>query len=143
MARHAREADADTMQWLDKNLEDEKDWQNQNAVTKGPSEQEGGFSAGLFVRDKFGTKHEVYHYHDSEGSAHATLAPADAKLVIDKGWGERHVLSGQLPLASLRDAIPLTYIMIYAPRNKEELEVHRLVARSAVEWSLKQLHKGT
>ena len=107
-----------------------------SSVFKAPSEQEGGHSGAIFVGKKSGGKSEVYHYHHSDGSAHATLAPSDAKTVLDHGWGERHVLSGQLPTVKLREKIPLTYIMIYAPRSEEEVDVHRSIAMAAVNCAL-------
>ena len=109
-----------------------------SSVFKAPSEQEGGHSGGIFVHKKSGERIEVYHYHHSDGSAHATLAPNDARMVLDRGWGERHVLSGQLPTAKLRGRIPLTYVMIYAPRSEEEVELHRSVAIAAVNWAVEQ-----
>lgn len=42
---------------------------------------------------------------------HVSLAPRDARLVIERGWGERFGLSGSL--------LPVTYIMVYAPRPGE------------------------
>lgn len=36
--------------------------------------------------------------------------------VIERGWGERHPLSGT-------PVIPKEYLLIYAPRDQEELDV--------------------
>jgi hypothetical protein len=58
-----------------------------------------------------GTFNEIVHLHPLDGSLHMSLAPLDAKLVIEKGWGERFPLSGTI--------IPFTYIMVYAPRSGE------------------------
>lgn len=58
-----------------------------------------------------GTRNEIAHVHPLDGSVHASLAPRDAKLVIERGWGERFGLSGT--------ALPVTYIMVYAPRAGE------------------------
>ncbi|KAA6411083.1 MAG: hypothetical protein FRX48_05394 [Lasallia pustulata] len=41
-----------------------------------------------------GSSGEVCHIHASDGSMHLTLHPADAALVIERGWGQRHPLSG-------------------------------------------------
>ena len=50
--------------------------------------------------------------------------------VIERGWGERHQLSGSrglrilpLPTALKAARIPKEYIWIYAPRDDEELAV--------------------
>ncbi|KAI4722347.1 hypothetical protein E4T48_01287 [Aureobasidium sp. EXF-10727] len=63
---------------------------------------------------------EICHAHPSDGSLHLTLHPADAKIMLDGGWGERH------PLARggwLERFVPGGFVMIYAPRNDSELEV--------------------
>lgn len=49
-------------------------------------------SPGLFAKDPLNhtCKGEVVHAHPSDSSMHLTLHPADAKVVIESGWGERH-----------------------------------------------------
>lgn len=37
--------------------------------------------------------------------------------VIEKGWGERHPLSGVVSV------LPKEYLILYAPRDEEELQV--------------------
>ncbi|KIJ57873.1 hypothetical protein HYDPIDRAFT_120246 [Hydnomerulius pinastri MD-312] len=60
---------------------------------------------------------EIAHIHpEIDYSLHVTLSPQDCKLVIEHGWGERHPLSGT-------KALPKEYLLIYAPRDDEELEV--------------------
>jgi hypothetical protein len=56
----------------------------------------------------------------------------DAKLVIERGWGQRFGLSGTV--------LPVTYVMVYAPRQGEEEEgdlnvVERIVG-AAVKFML-------
>ena len=61
---------------------------------------------------------------------HVSLSPPDAKLVIERGWGERFGLSGSI--------VPVTYIMIYAPHPgevKEEETVERII-RAGVKFML-------
>lgn len=53
-----------------------------------------------------------------------TLSLADAKEVIEKGWGLRHKLSGPF--------IPVGYLMLYAPRDEEEVEVLGRVLRAGI-----------
>lgn len=53
-----------------------------------------------------------------------TLSLADAKEVIEKGWGLRHKLSGPL--------IPVGYLLLYAPRNEEELEVLGRILKAGI-----------
>ncbi|KAH8800218.1 hypothetical protein F5884DRAFT_904913 [Xylogone sp. PMI_703] len=59
-------------------------------------------------------KGEIVHIHDADGSLHVSLAPKDAKLVVELGWGERH------PLVR---GFHAGYMMIYGPRDEEELAV--------------------
>lgn len=74
------------------------------------------------------THGEVAHIHPSDGSMHMVFSPSDAKQVIEKGWGERHSLSGSPTLN-----IPDTYLLIYTPRNEEELEVINQLLHAAVQ----------
>jgi len=90
---------------------------------------------GLFLASSFTTtvkpvyphtaarkvKGEIAHMHASDGSLHVSLAPKDAKLVIERGWGQRHALSGGVLHAG--------YTMVYAPRNEEE----RIVVENIVD----------
>lgn len=73
-----------------------------------------------------GSRNEAVHVHPSDGSLHVVLHPADARVVIDAGWGQRHPLSG-VPLLGL----PVSYLSIYAPRTDAELEIVRTIARRA------------
>jgi Family of unknown function (DUF5519) len=59
---------------------------------------------------------EIAHIH-SDGSLHVVLAPADAAQAIDKRWGELH------PLAGRTRGLPATYVLLYAPRNPDEVAV--------------------
>jgi hypothetical protein len=93
-------------------------------------------SEGIFsshVADRFTCRGEVCHSHPSDGSMHLTLHPADVKVVLDQGWGERH------PLA--RDnwwwrpkIVPASFMMIYAPRDEEELNTAIEIVRAAAWW---------
>ncbi|KAL4866464.1 hypothetical protein BDV12DRAFT_133362 [Aspergillus spectabilis] len=76
---------------------------------------------------------EVCHSHPSDGSLHLTLHPADVKVILERGWGQRH------PLA--RDSwwwvtkiVPTGFVMIYAPRNEEEVKVVGEIIRAAGGW---------
>ena len=48
----------------------------------------------------------------------------DAKEVVSKGWGERHMLSGV--------AVPVGYTIIYAPRDEPELVTFMAIIQAAV-----------
>ncbi len=71
---------------------------------------------------------EVGHIHPSDGSMHITLSPSDAKTVLEAGWGELHSLAGD------GGPLPFTYLMIYSPRNKEELVVIEQILKAAVQY---------
>ncbi|MBY6364604.1 luciferase domain-containing protein [Rhodococcoides corynebacterioides] len=62
------------------------------------------------------TRGEIAHIHPSDGSMHMVFSGRDAAQILDKGWGERHGLAGRGPL-------PITYLLIYAPRSADELRV--------------------
>jgi hypothetical protein len=84
-------------------------------------------------------KGEAAHVHDDR-SVHLYLHPADAKVVIEKGWGERHRLSRTWPwyLGGGKGRIGLahTWILLYGPRDQEELEVVRRLLGDGVKWML-------
>ncbi|CEJ91888.1 hypothetical protein VHEMI07573 [[Torrubiella] hemipterigena] len=70
---------------------------------------------------------EIAHVHP-EGSAHMVLSLADAAEVLEKGWGEMHPLAGRV------GRLPISYIMIYAPRNDTEVLVWKMMADAAVAY---------
>ncbi|GJJ07886.1 hypothetical protein Clacol_002092 [Clathrus columnatus] len=72
---------------------------------------------------------EILHVHPSDGSLHASLSPADASEVIRQGWGTFHTLSGRY-----KD-LPVTYVMLYAPRDNEEVQVVKKIIAAAVEYA--------
>lgn len=79
-----------------------------------------------------GTRGEIAHMHPLDGSVHVSLAPRDAKLVIDMGWGERFGLGGTV--------VPVTYIMVYAPRpgaaEEREAEIVERILTAGMKFML-------
>ncbi|KAJ7034940.1 hypothetical protein C8F04DRAFT_1099558 [Mycena alexandri] len=70
---------------------------------------------------------EIAHIHPTDHSLHVILSPADSKTAIDLGWAERHPLSGVSRILPL----PNNYLLVYAPRDDEELEVvERIIVAS-------------
>ena len=60
---------------------------------------------------------EFAHIHPMpDGSLHAALPPELAQEAVEKGWAEEH-------LVARMGYIPQNVVMIYAPRNAEEIEV--------------------
>ena len=126
------------MQALDATLSHIVD-SNPQILESGPSKLEGGAPAVFISPQARGSGHascsrsprEVFHSHCvGDGSSHAVLSAADAKLVLDKGWGETHGFSGRAL------GFPLGYVMIFAPRNTQEVEIVGMIARSAVRYGL-------
>ncbi|KAK1621754.1 hypothetical protein BDP81DRAFT_466567 [Colletotrichum phormii] len=77
---------------------------------------------------------EIAHHH-TDLSIHLYLSPADAKLAIQKRWAERHRLS--LPKGSfLANRLHLadSYLMVYGPRDVEEIEVLAELLRCGVRF---------
>lgn len=72
---------------------------------------------------------EVGHFHRPQGSLHLHLRPADARVVIDRGWGELHSLSGR------RANLPESYTLIYAPRSEDEVAVIASILRATLDWA--------
>ncbi|KAH6615173.1 hypothetical protein C7974DRAFT_60459 [Boeremia exigua] len=74
---------------------------------------------------------EICHAHPSDGSLHLTLHPADAKIMMEKGWGERH------PLAKggwFRRFVPREFVLIYAPRTEKDLRVVMQIVAASTWW---------
>ena len=57
------------------------------------------------------------------------------KKVIESGWGERHPL-GSLPLLKniFGWTLPSEYILLYAPRNNEEIQMAVDVMEAAIRF---------
>lgn len=91
-------------------------------------------STGFFAKHALGSittkcRGEVCHAHPSDGgSLHLVLSPADLKVVLERGWGERH------PLARggwFERFVPESFAMVYAPRDAWEVEVVLRITRAA------------
>ncbi|TVY58831.1 hypothetical protein LCER1_G001029 [Lachnellula cervina] len=87
----------------------------------------------LFARDPINAtcRGEVCHVHHSDRSLHLNLHPDDAKVVLEKGWGERH------PLARggwMKAYVPREFVMVYAPRNRMELDAVCRIIEAAGFW---------
>jgi hypothetical protein len=84
---------------------------------------------------------EILSANTEDGFIHSSLHPCDVKTVIEKGWGQRHPLSGRLTsrLTGLVDSnlpspVAGSRVLIYAPRNEEDLEVVEEIIKAAVWW---------
>jgi Family of unknown function (DUF5519) len=97
-----------------------------------PSHTEGGSTDGLYARtstnelvkgDKI-LKSEIAHVHPSDDSLHVWLSEADARRVVESGWGLR------FPLKFVNKG----WVMVYAPRTMKEVKVCEEVVRAGVRW---------
>jgi hypothetical protein len=73
------------------------------------------------------TRGEIIHIHPPDGSTHAVLSLEDSRIVIEKGWGQRHRLSGGVML-------PWNYILIYAPRNEAEFGIWKDIVEAVARF---------
>ncbi|WP_299436595.1 hypothetical protein [uncultured Aquimarina sp.] len=82
--------------------------------------------------DVLKTGREFTHIHPLDiyggGSQHLSLKREDCETVIKKGWGEYHPLDPRI--YPNKD---YGHIMIYAPRNKEELETIKIITTVSYE----------
>ncbi|GJN93977.1 hypothetical protein Rhopal_007040-T1 [Rhodotorula paludigena] len=73
-------------------------------------------------------------------SLHCTVSPRDAALVLSRGWGVLFPVSRWRrtwlfrKLGYARWTMPEGYILVYAPRDKDELEVVEKIVRASVTW---------
>lgn len=100
-----------------------------------PSKTEGGSADAIYAKPTLPTlnekaKHdkilttEIAHHHPSEWSFHVWLSEADAKTVVEKGWGQR------FPMASVDKG----WVMVYAPRTHPEVDVVKRIVTAAISW---------
>lgn len=79
------------------------------------------------------TRGELAHIHPPDGSTHLVLSLVDSKEVIEKGWGQRHRLSGTL--------LGWGYTLMYAPRNDDEFELWKGVVTAAAGYACADVSK--
>ncbi|MEM9327801.1 MAG: luciferase family protein [Bacteroidota bacterium] len=74
-----------------------------------------------------GTEFAHFHPHP-DYSLHLGLAKADAEVVIAKGWAEWH------PLIK-RGILPPNIVMLYAPRDQEELDAAKSILQRSYDYA--------
>ncbi|KAF2735327.1 hypothetical protein EJ04DRAFT_534346 [Polyplosphaeria fusca] len=100
-------------------------------IRTAPSVTEGGTGPALYVkpdvegRNPVAQKifYEIAHVHPSENSLHVYVSEADARMVVESGWGMR------FPVQWLA---PKGWVMVWAPRDEGELEVVEGIVRAGV-----------
>ncbi|KAK4147731.1 uncharacterized protein C8A04DRAFT_24280 [Dichotomopilus funicola] len=73
---------------------------------------------------------EVCHIHSSDRSLHLNLHPDDIREVLEKGWGQRHPMAWEGML--VRSPVPRTFMMIYAPRDENDLKIVGRIIEAAI-----------
>jgi phospholipase/carboxylesterase len=68
------------------------------------------------------------HQEPGPGSQHLGLRAADADVVLANDWGEPH------PINESQEGFE--YLLIFAPRDAEELEVVKAIVRCSYEWTI-------
>jgi hypothetical protein len=75
---------------------------------------------GAFMIDR-----EFAHLHPpTDGSLHMTLPPDIVETVTQNGWAELHPLAG-------RYGLPPNIVMVYGPRNEDELALVAALMRAS------------
>ncbi|MEM9921529.1 MAG: phospholipase [Bacteroidota bacterium] len=75
---------------------------------------------------------EFAHFHPHpDYSMHLGLRENEAEWMIQKGWGEWH------PLIN-KGFLPRNFVMLYAPRNKEELEVAKIILQHSYAYAKRE-----
>jgi hypothetical protein len=99
--------------------------------------------SALFVSKALGwhpvaqqTRGEILHVHaGKDGSIRAVLHSRDCEIVLEKGWGQRHALSGAGLVKHITGIyIPGNYILVYAPRNEAEIEVAIAMVKASIQF---------
>ena len=79
---------------------------------------------------------EFAHLHpDPDSSLHLCLPPAWVDDVLEQGWGELH------PVARM-GLIPATAVMVYAPRDSDELGVVTRILRASHRFAREAVEDG-
>ena len=79
--------------------------------------------------------------HQAHGSLHVVLHPADIAMVIESGWGERHVLAnesgwwkGWFFAIEEKPPVPENMCFIYAPRNQYDAGIIAKIVKAGVKF---------
>ncbi|KAJ6789146.1 hypothetical protein PWT90_01538 [Aphanocladium album] len=109
--------------------------ENRELLTIAPSQLEGPKHQALWLQETAtkpkwlakSTKGEIAHVHH-DGSSHLIMSLADAEVATEKGWAERHMLSGVI--------FPLSYMLVYSPRDKAELQVWKQLLSASIAFNI-------
>ncbi|KAF3064965.1 putative phospholipase carboxylesterase protein [Daldinia childiae] len=86
---------------------------------EGPLFRSVWLQSGIALRDEIKNLNGEFAHPHAEGSTHMVLSLVDAAAAIERGWSERHRMSGVAGL------MPWGFVMVYAPRDDGEFRVWR------------------
>jgi hypothetical protein len=92
------------------------------ALVLDPTAAQGPREAFVFDSTEFAHLHPPY-----DSSLHLSLPKPWVGEVLEKGWGEPHPLAG--------NTIPDNYVMVYAPRTREEVDIVYEVVLLSYWWA--------
>ncbi|KAI8960402.1 hypothetical protein F5Y11DRAFT_349537 [Daldinia sp. FL1419] len=81
---------------------------------EGPSFKSLWLQSDIALRDEIKNMNGEFAHPHAEGSTHMVLSLVDAATAIERGWSERHRMSG------VAGILPWSYVLIYAPRDDDE-----------------------
>ncbi|CZT48521.1 uncharacterized protein RSE6_09229 [Rhynchosporium secalis] len=78
---------------------------------------------------------EIGHIH-ADASVHLYFSPADAKVLIEKKWAERHRLARTRSYLGMVNMFGVagTYLMVYGPRDEGELKTMKTILENSVKY---------
>jgi hypothetical protein len=77
---------------------------------------------------------EICHAHPNDGSMHLNMHPADIKVVMEAGWGERPSLAWENWWWNMICPVPAGLTLVYSPREEKELDVMKDIINAAAWW---------
>lgn len=109
------------------------DVDNHHSLVAVPGTRALVMRAGVETNERaFMAGREFAHIHPppDNGSMHIMLPAIDAAEVCDKGWGEDHYLVTQ-------GHMPKGLVLVFSPRNADELEVIKTIVSYSYEYALR------
>ncbi|ORY25554.1 hypothetical protein BCR39DRAFT_499139 [Naematelia encephala] len=107
--------------------------QRPDILVLAPSKTEGGSADAIYAKADLASlnpeaaslQYEIAHVHPSDNSLHVMLAPFDARTLIETYWAESF---------PVHEIAPPGWVMVYAPRDKREVELVEDIMKAAVAW---------
>ncbi|KZW01123.1 hypothetical protein EXIGLDRAFT_830299 [Exidia glandulosa HHB12029] len=105
-----------------------------------PSIREGGHATSLYSQPNLPNgpnkglfENDRMHVHRDDASVHVSLTPRDAAEVMQKGWAT------VFPLAGFTKTLDEGHVLLFAPRDEEELGRVLEIMDAGIQFSLTKL----